>query len=583
VRRAAGWASAAALLLLAACAVHAPAPAPPPPGPSSLTLARADFAALPGWKNDDQAAALAALLQSCPILIQHDPTDWQGPCADGATVPAGDGAAARVVLERDFVPFQAGDNGNPQGLFTGYYEAELHGALQPGGRFTVPLYRRPADLVSVDLGQFRPEWRGRRIAGKLVGSKLEPYAARPAIEAGALAGQGLELLWVDDPVDAFFLAVQGSGRVILPDGRVVRVGYDGDNGQPYVSIGKLLIETGVPKDEITMPFLRQWIAQHPAEGRQLMDGNPSYVFFKDLAGPGPLGAQGVVLTPGRSLAVDPAFVAYGLPVWIDATDPTESSGRLQRLLIAQDTGGAIRGPVRGDVFFGYGAEAAAHAGVLKGQGTWWLLLPRALADRQEAGTRQGISGGAMEKRRRVSEAERALWLHTMRDATPLPGRTLLVPVVPAPSEPDPSPIAKVVASPTPPTEILRSPTPPVPLALRTGLPAPGLDRATAERLTRGRVAIEARLDLHGMTQDQARGALDGFIGRAWDSGLRGVLVITGKGGSGDEWGGTGILRRNVPRWLAEAPNRARVLAFTEAQPRHGGGGALYVLIRRRRA
>jgi membrane-bound lytic murein transglycosylase A len=379
VKRLARWASIILLSLLAACATRIAAP----PAPPHLVLSRARFADLPGWQRDDQSAALAALLQSCPVLLRGaGAADWQEPCAEAATVPQNDPASARAFFERDFVPFRATDNGDATGLFTGYYEAELHGALQPGGRYTVPLYRRPADLVSVDLGQFRPEWRGRRIAGKVVGARLEPYATRADIEAGALAGRQLELLWVDDPVDAFFLAVQGSGRVVLPNGQVLRVAYDGDNGRPYVSIGKVLTEMGVPASEITMPFLRQWIRAHPDQAQGLMDRNPSYVFFKLMTGPGPYGAQGVVLSPGRSLAVDPAFVAYGLPIWVDTADPTLPSGRLQRLMVAQDTGGAIRGPVRGDIFFGYGEAAADHAGVLKGAGSWWLLLPRMMAARQ---------------------------------------------------------------------------------------------------------------------------------------------------------------------------------------------------------
>ena len=363
-----------------------------PEQPPKLVLQRADFAALPGWAGDDPAAALPALLKSCKAItalppdrklgLDLTPADWQAPCAAAAALPAGDQAAARAFFESAFVPFRATNNGQQEGLFTGYYEAELHGARAPDERNTVPLYRRPLDLVQVDLGQFRPSLKGERIAGRVANGHLVPFATRSEIEAGALAGEGLELLWVDSAVDAFFLEIQGSGRVILPDGSVERIGYDGENGQPYVALGHVLAERGVPKDDISMPFLRKWIGEHGAEGTALMDANPAYVFFKTLQGDGPLGAEGVALTPGRSAAVDRSFLSLGLPLWIDTSDPVEPAGRTQRLFVAQDTGGAIRGPVRADLFFGYGAEAADHAGVLKGRGSLWLLLPVGAAARQ---------------------------------------------------------------------------------------------------------------------------------------------------------------------------------------------------------
>ena len=382
-----------ALLLAALAACGGP---PAKPLPDKLNLTRASYRDLSGWTRDDPSAALPALLKSCAVLVKGADdqavgfagtvADWRGPCADAALVPAGDQAAARALFERDFVPFRASNNDQTEGLFTGYYEAELHGSLTRTDRFDVPLYHRPTDLVSVDLGQFRPSLKGQRIAGKVAGTKLVPYATRTEIEAGALAGHGLEFVWVDDATDAFFLGVQGSGRVILPDGQVLRVGYDGENGQPYVTIGRVLAAEGVPADQITMPYLRQWIADHGPDGTALMDKNPSYIFFRELKGDGPMGAEGVALVPGRSAAVDRGFVPLGLPFWVDTTDPVEPSGRLQRLFVAQDVGGAIRGPVRADLFFGYGPEAANHAGLMKGKGSSWLLLPVGAAARQVPGT-----------------------------------------------------------------------------------------------------------------------------------------------------------------------------------------------------
>ncbi len=377
----------ALMVSLAAC-VAPPRPSPPiptVPTPPHLSLAPASFADLPGWQSDDPAQALPALLKSCRARVLGSENDlaggagdWQPICRDAAAIAAGDSTAARRFFESAFTPWRASNGDEAEGLFTGYYEIALRGSRHPDSRYSVPLYHHPTDLISVDLGQFRPALKGQRIAGRIKGSHLVPYDDRIAIEGGSLDRHGLEFLWVDDAVDAFFLGVQGSGRVTLPDGRVVRVGYDGSNGRPYVSIGHVLAATGVPVDQISLAYLRQWIASHPAEGRALMDRNPSYVFFREMTGDGPMGSEGVVLTPGRSLAIDPAFIPYGVPVWLDTSDPIDPSGRLRRLLVAQDTGGAIKGPVRGDIFFGFGAEAERHAGEMKGRGSWWLLLPNGI-------------------------------------------------------------------------------------------------------------------------------------------------------------------------------------------------------------
>jgi membrane-bound lytic murein transglycosylase A len=369
---------AAAFLLL--FALFACAPRPPPP--DHLTLAPASFASLPQWQQDETAAALAAFARSCAQLAREPPTtalgvagnaaDWQSACA--ALPQSADDAAARRYFETWFVPWLAGNNGATEGLFTGYYEPELAGARHPGPGFTTPLLKRPPDLVMVDLGLFRPVLRGQRIAGRVVDGRLEPYQDRAQIESGALDGYRLPLIWVADPVDAFFLEIQGSGLIQLRDGSAVRVGYDGQNGWPYVPIGRLLVERGaLTKENVSLQTIRAWIAAHPAAGRALMDENPSYVFFREIKGDGPLGSEGVVLTPGRSLAVDRRFVPLGVPVFLDAGDG------IQRLMVAQDTGGAISGPVRGDVFWGTGAEAEARAGPMKARGRYFLLLPKAVS------------------------------------------------------------------------------------------------------------------------------------------------------------------------------------------------------------
>jgi membrane-bound lytic murein transglycosylase A len=371
---------------------------PKKPAPDHLTLVPWAFDRLTGWDSDDLGAALAAFRKSCGALAKLPDTsaigsqelamtaaDWRGACEAAEPLDAGDKVAVRRFFEEAFAPFRLANNDEPEGLFTGYYEAELHGSRRREGTYTTPLLKRPTDLVMVELGLFRPAWRGERIAGKVEGGQLKPYASRAEIEHGALDRRGLELFWVDNPVDAFFLHIQGSGRIVLEDGTVAQVGYDGQNGRPYVPVGKLLVERGaLPREDVTMQSIRVWLHDHGDEAAALMNENPSYVFFREMKGEGPVGAEGVVLTPGRSLAVDRAFLPLGVPLWLDLADPQAPDGRLRRLVVAQDTGGAIRGPVRGDLFWGYGADAAARAGMMKDRGAYYLLLPRNVAVRRGA-------------------------------------------------------------------------------------------------------------------------------------------------------------------------------------------------------
>ena len=307
--------------------------------------------------------------------------DWRPLCQALGERPPTDAATARAFIEHWLTPFAAANGDTHEGLFTGYYEASLDGAREPSARFATPLYLRPDDLVSVSLGDFRPDLEGERIAGRVVDGRLVPYADRAAIVVGALDGRGLELIWVDDPVDAFFLHIQGSGKVALSDGGSLRVGYAGQNGHSYTAVGRVLIARGeVSREDMSMQAIRAWLAANPDQAQALMNENRSYVFFAPIDGDGPLGAQDVVLTAGRSLAVDRRFVPLSVPVWLDSTAPDGRGGEqsLQRLLIAQDTGGAIRGPLRGDIFWGDGEAAAAIAGRMKSTGRAYLLLPRGL-------------------------------------------------------------------------------------------------------------------------------------------------------------------------------------------------------------
>jgi membrane-bound lytic murein transglycosylase A len=383
-------AAAGLLLALAGCAHHAPAPQPQPAQPARVTLAPASFADLRGWDDDTTAAAIPAFRKSCALMAKLAPDapvgpgaiagharDWRAPCAAAAALGAASDAAARNFFARNFVPLRVGNNGDATGLFTGYFEPELHGSRTPGGRYATPLLKRPPDLVAVDLGQFRPDWRGERTAGRVVNGSLRPYETRAQIERGALDKMQLAFLWVDDPIDAFVLSVQGSGRVRLPDGSLVQLGYDGQNGQPYVPIGRLLVARGaLAQDDVSLAAIKSWLAAHPSDARALMDENPSYVFFREITGDGPIGTEGAVLTPGRSLAVDNDFLPLGAPMWLDVA---QDGSAIRRLVVAQDTGGAIRGPVRGDLFWGFGPAAEAGAGKMRAEGAYYLLLPRQIA------------------------------------------------------------------------------------------------------------------------------------------------------------------------------------------------------------
>lgn len=381
------------LLMAAACA-----PKPPPP---AIAFQPARFADLPGYSADRVAEALPALMRSCARMTprndrgldSHDRygtgNDWKPFCTVLGTLPPGDDAALRRLVESELQPVAVIGDGKPEGLFTGYYEPLVRGSRQKRGAYTTPLYRQPPDLVQVDLGEFRDNLKGQRIAGRVRDGRLRPYEDRGQIDAGALANRNLELVWLDDASDAFFLQVQGSGLVQLETGQKLRVGFAAQNGHPYVAIGRVMIERGtLTREDVSMQAIRGWLRANPDAAPELLRQNPSYVFFRELPAPkddldGPPGAQGVALVPGRSLAVDRSHFALGLPLWVAATRPAENGTAdaipFQRLMVAQDTGGAIRGAVRGDVFWGAGAEAENIAGRMKHSGRAWLLLPKAVA------------------------------------------------------------------------------------------------------------------------------------------------------------------------------------------------------------
>lgn len=371
-----------------------PADATPPE--DRRVLVASTFDVLPGWEADRFSQALPAFVGSCIRTPKEGSGGdlggalaagaglWQSLCREAAALPPGDDAAVRRFLEENFSPWQVTNRGAAEGLFTGYYEPELHGARRRKAPFVHPIYLAPRDQQVVDLGDFKRELAGRKITGIVRNGAFRPYWDRAEIESGALAGRGLEMLWVDDAVALFFLQIQGSGRVVLADGTIVRIGYAGQNGHDYTAIGKVLVERGeLTREEVSLQTIRHWLRAHPEEAGEVMRANRSYVFFRVLPG-APEGASGVELTPGRSLAVDTRFLPFGLPLWLDSTLPAlPELGRtdeapLRRLVVPQDRGGAIKGPVRGDLFWGAGVEAEAMAGRMKQPGRLWLLWPRAL-------------------------------------------------------------------------------------------------------------------------------------------------------------------------------------------------------------
>ncbi|MEO8197798.1 MAG: murein transglycosylase A [Thermoanaerobaculia bacterium] len=367
-----------------------------PPPEDRLALAQSSFADLSGWGADPLSQALPAFVGSCigtpredsggalGPLLAHGADLWRSLCRSASALPPGDDGAMRRFLEENFSPWQITNHGERDGLFTGYYEPELKGARKKKPPFVHPIYLAPRDQLVVDLGDFKHDLAGRKITGMMRGGTFRPYWDRAEIERGALSGRGLEMLWVEDPVALFFLQVQGSGRVVLPDGTIVRIGYAGQNGHDYTAIGRVLIERReLTREEVSLQTIRHWLRTHPEEADEVMRANRSYVFFRVLPG-APVGAAGIELTPGRSLAVDTKFLPFGLPLWLEATLPARPElGRqgetpLRRLVVPQDRGGAIKGPVRGDLFWGAGAEAEAIAGRMKQTGRLWLLWPKAL-------------------------------------------------------------------------------------------------------------------------------------------------------------------------------------------------------------
>lgn len=348
------------------------------------TLTAASYRDLPGWYDEDWTDFGTAFMRSCDRIGRRAPEgafsgnalygtnqQWHAACENYKVISKNDPASTRTFFEHYFTPYSVTRGKDKDGLFTGYYESSLKGSRTKSAKYNIPLHARSDDLVMVNLGEFREELKGQRIAGRVVDGNLKPYETREEILAGKLKDARV-LVWVDDPVEAFFVQVQGSGVVQLDDGSIMRIGYAGQNGHIYYAIGRELVKRGVmPKEDVSMQSIRAWLEANPSQADELMNTNKSYVFFREIEGDGPIGGEGIALTPRRSLAIDHGKFPYGFPVWLQTDNPP-----LQRMMMAQDTGGAIKGAVRGDVFWGYGDEAEKMAGAMKSPGRYWILLPK---------------------------------------------------------------------------------------------------------------------------------------------------------------------------------------------------------------
>lgn len=366
------------VILLASCA-QLPAPCPCPPPSQPPTEARYEpvgFAALPGWGAAPLAAAVRAFVAGCARVAEGHA--MRSACDAARQLPAGDEAAARAFFESTFAAYAVvAPDGAREGLVTGYYEPVLFASRQRNVLFTEPVYGVPEDLVVVDLAEQYPELRGMRLRGRLNGRRLQPYFSRGEIESRNGAFRAPVIAWVADPVDLFFLQIQGSGQLQLDSGERIRVGYADQNGHPYRSLGRLLVERGeLTLEQASMQGIQAWAKANPQRLRDALNHNASYVFFRELpAAAGPIGAFGVPLEAGYSVAVDPKFVPLGAPVFLATTYPL-SEQPLERLVMAQDTGGAIKGAVRADFFWGSGPEAGELAGRMRQPGSLWVLWPR---------------------------------------------------------------------------------------------------------------------------------------------------------------------------------------------------------------
>lgn len=370
---------------------------------AKIQLNAVPFSSLPGWNKAQLLPSFQAFQTSCKVFLKSDPDksvgsefinlrarDWVPACQAAMSLKTPyTNKEIKAFFETWFNVVEFHDGKPVKGLFTGYYMSSLKGSLTKTKQFNVPIYGLPDDLVSINLGLFDPSLKNKRIVGRVVDKhRFVPYHTREDIDHGALKGKAPVIAWVDSEIDRLFLEIQGSGVIELPDGSPLYVGYTAQNGAPYTAIAGVLINQGVmTKDNASMQRIRKYLDAHPEQIRPVLHHNKSFVFFETERTSDAFGSQGTVLTPGYSMAVDLKWVPMGTPVWLNTTRPelhTKNSRPFQRLMIAQDTGGAIRGPVRGDVYWGAGDKATSIAGRMKNPGNYWMFLPKKPVDSESS-------------------------------------------------------------------------------------------------------------------------------------------------------------------------------------------------------
>lgn len=377
------------------------------PSKQQFLFRQVGFNQLPGWQSADLKKSLVTFQTSCRAFIKQNPDqivgtdhielqvkDWQPACYAALKISPEAKKQAKLFFEKWFTPVEFVPKEAQPGLFTGYYVPVIKGSYTQSKEFSVPIYETPSDLLTADLGSFFGDLKNRRIIGRLEGTKIVPYYTRAQINKGAIKDKANVLVWINSPVDRLFLEIQGSGIIELAEGKHLYIGYDAQNGAPYTAVAGVLIKKGVmTKHNASMQGIKSYLEAHPKQMNQVINQNKSFVFFRKMAFNGALGSQGVTLTPGYSLAIDRQWIPMGSPLWLSTTRPDsknpDTNKPLQRLMIAQDTGGAIRGKVRGDVFWGDGEEATIMAGHMKNKGHYWILLPRHTVSRLEKNKTSG--------------------------------------------------------------------------------------------------------------------------------------------------------------------------------------------------
>lgn len=353
------------------------------------------FHHLPGWQSSNVVKSLQAFQKSCALFLKKDPNhlagsqhinltakDWQPACQEAKTLTSISNQEAKAFFERWFRPVEFYHHKPVQGLFTGYYMPSIPGSLVKTSKYRVPIYGMPSNLITAYLKKFNPKYKNQRAMMQLKGKKMVPFYTREEINHGALNNKAPVIAWIESEVDRLFLEIEGSGTIELPNNQSLYLTYAGENGAQYTSIAKIMIQKGIlSKDKASYSQIKAYLESHPKEKNQLLNQNKSFVFFQKLKENAALGAQGIPLTKGYSLAVDREWIPLGTPLWLNTTKPTNNQEKLQRLMIAQDTGGAIKGKVRGDIFYGAGEQALKAAANMQNKGRYWLLLPKHIAMR----------------------------------------------------------------------------------------------------------------------------------------------------------------------------------------------------------